>query len=34
MSQRIAHGAEQADQQVGKAFLLALLGLGGERSLG
>jgi hypothetical protein len=34
MGQRIAHGAKQADQQVGKAFLLALFGLGGERSQG
>lgn len=34
MGQRITHGAEQADQQVGKAFLLALFGLGCEWSQG
>lgn len=34
MGQRIAHGTEQADQQVGKAFLFALFGLGDERPQG
>src|SRR5690554_1296557 len=32
MGQWVAHGAEQTDQQVGKAFLFALFGLGSERS--